>query len=531
MPLISVLLSAALLGSAASIFEAADAGFDLLVTSAGPATPRTCLRAPGLPAFVNGSYFVAGPARFELGDYHFQAIFDGYGKMNRFELQGGSICYTSAWMNTRIYEKSVKEGRPCASLLFEETKPSRPSCGMPMCNVLGPNDNNWVNVVPLDGEALLMTDSPQMLTMDPGSLQIAGAKPWADDHNSGMGQPMPSWMLGMHAAVMGSAHPLQIPGTQTWVEVLGEMPEGLGRNWVDVYTFDGSVSAPQRRVKIGSIQTPDTQYIHSFGVTPKHVVLTFDLQMKVNPLNFDTLLGAIQGDWQGIHAMDMSGRWQAFTAEPFFHVHTVNTFENDTGIVMDVGFFRELPFAKTPQLDIGLFVNKTARDANTVRGGVRRLHLHTVGPLTGTATHEDLVPPGRSVDFYQINPDYRGLPYCIYYAVEWWHDDVTFASMGILKHNICKGTRTYWSRSDVYPGEPFFVGGGGAAAAEDDGVVVFVALDGRNRGSLFVTLDGRTMDEVSVVGLPGGHIPFTAHGNFIPSRAVGHTVSPSDILV
>ena len=27
-------------------------------------------------------------------------------------------------------------------------------------------------------------------------------------------------------------------------------------------------------------------------------------------------------------------------------------------------------------------------------------------------------------------------PYCIYYAVEWWHDDKNYASMAILKHNV-----------------------------------------------------------------------------------------------
>mmetsp|Transcript_88753 Transcript_88753/g.274779 ORF Transcript_88753/g.274779 Transcript_88753/m.274779 type:complete len:367 (-) Transcript_88753:99-1199(-) len=346
-------------------------------------------------------------------------------------------------------------------------------------------------------------------------------KVWADDKPYPTG-PAPDWLLGWHAGSGGSAHPLKIPGTETWVEILDEMPMGLGNSWLDVYTFSGSASGPQRRTKIGSIQTSGDRYIHSFGVTPDHVVLTYNYKMQVNPLNFNILLGNIQGDWQGIHVMDYSGRWQAFATHPFFHVHTVNTFENASGIVMDVGFYKQLPFGKIPALDIGLFLNKTARDAGTARSGIRRLHLHTSGPARGTVTYEDLVPISRSLDFFQVNPAYQGRPYCIYYAVEWWHDDASYASMAVLKHDVCRGAKAYWSRADTYMGEPTFIGrhGGGAGAdgTEDDGVLVFVALDGRGRRSELVTLDARTLGEVSVVALPG-HIPFTAHGHFIPTGA------------
>ena len=87
--------------------------------------------------------------------------------------------------------------------------------------------------------------------------------------------------------------------------------------------------------------------------------------------------------------------------------------------------------------------------------------------------------------------------------------------MAILKHNICRGTRTYWARKDFYPSEPFFVPSGKADAAEDDGVVMFVALDGNRRASDYVLLDARTFEEKAVVHLHV-HIPFLAHGQFIP---------------
>uniref|UniRef100_A0A7S1LN72 Uncharacterized protein n=1 Tax=Alexandrium catenella TaxID=2925 RepID=A0A7S1LN72_ALECA len=513
-----ILLVGVLAVACAAAPDGADPGLELLVTSAGPATSRTCYPTRELPRFLKGTYLVAGPAKFEVGEYRYQAIFDGLGKMNRFEIEEGKVCYTSAWMETGTYQSAMREGRPGRGLLFEETQPPRPPCFTPLCNVRGPNDNNWVNVIPVgDDQVLLLTDSPQMLSMDLETLKISGRKVWSNDKGSALAPPSPEWLGGLHAAPTGSAHPLRIPGTRTWVDVIGEMPILLGHNWMDVYTFDGSQSGPQPRVKIGSIRTKDTQYIHSFGVTQNHVVLIFDLQMKVNPLHFDQVLGAIQGDTQGIHVMDFGGRWRSFETEPFFHVHTINTFENASGIVMDLGLYKELPFAKSPQLDMALFLNKTARDTNPVRSGVRRLHLHTSGWRSGSVTFEDLVPIARQVDFFRINPAYEGLPYCVYYATEWWHDDRSYASEAVLKHNVCTGEKQYWHREGTYVGEPMFVASGAEGAREDDGVVVFVALFGESRRSRFVTLDARSMALLESVELPG-HIPFTAHGHFIPAR-------------
>merc|ERR1719272_581884 len=87
--------------------------------------------------------------------------------------------------------------------------------------------------------------------------------------------------------------------------------------------------------------------------------------------------------------------------------------------------------------------------------------------------------------------------------------------MAVLKHNICNNTKTYWTKEHTYPGEPFFIATGNG---EDDGLLVFVALDGPRGASDFVILDAKTFKEVAVVQLPV-HIPFTAHGQFIPKAA------------
>lgn len=225
--------------------------------------------------------------------------------------------------------------------------------------------------------------------------------------------------------------------------------------------------------------------------------------------------------------MDLRGSVQVFNTEKFYHVHIANTYENATGVVMDLGVFTEIPFSDSPELTIAKFVNKTARDTQTSRGEFRRYHFHTAGPLNGSTTYQSLSVPGRQTDFFKINPHYNGRHYCYTYMSEWFHDDQSYASLAVLKQDLCKDTKTYWYRKNTYPGEATFIPRpGGASAPEDEGILVFPALDGIKRISLFVVLDAATLQELAVVELPQ-HIPFTAHGQFVPAagRAAASAVA------
>ena len=58
------------------------------------------------------------------------------------------------------------------------------------------------------------------------------------------------------------------------------------------------------------------------------------------------------------------------------------------------------------------------------------------------------------------------------------------------------------------------------ATQEDDGLImgliVFTAVDGMNKHAFLVTLDAKTMEQVSEVR-PYSHIPYPAHGAFYHS--------------
>jgi len=260
-------------------------------------------------------------------------------------------------------------------------------------------------------------------------------------------------------------------------------------------------------------------FMHSYGVTPNFVVMPLTLGTGYDPTCKSLgLLCLLVGQWQGIHVINNDGAVTVFDTDPFYHVHIVNAFENATGVTLDVGGYDQSPFTVSGALDIFLLLNKTTRDANPVRAVMRRVHMHLSGPLTGKATYQTFNKiPGSHTDFFKMNPKLIGLPYCYYYGTQWWHDGVNYANMAIMKHNLCTDTSTYWTATDHYVGEPFFIPNPDAVD-EDDGVVVFLALDGPNRRSKFVTIDAKTMQEVDGTEVHlSTHIPFTAHGNFLPN--------------
>eukprot|EP00930_Biecheleria_cincta_P024271 TRINITY_DN17381_c0_g1_i1.p1 TRINITY_DN17381_c0_g1~~TRINITY_DN17381_c0_g1_i1.p1 ORF type:complete len:528 (-),score=76.95 TRINITY_DN17381_c0_g1_i1:162-1745(-) len=515
----AALLGAVLLGIRSSSVEGiltGDAGWELLVKSVPDETPRTCYKTPGLPSWLQGTYLVGGPAKFELAEYKFHGIFDGFGMMNRFEFEDQQVCYTSVWLDTNYLRVSEEKQCP-VGILFEPTTPTQPM----ICSLEGGapgGDNNWVNTILVGGEALLLSDTSTMLRMDLQTLDQPGKKKWSNDQPNGQ----PDWIMGDHKATSGSAHPVQRPGTNTWISIVVEagLPM-MEHSYVAFYTYEGDINGAQPRKKLGmSAPLEYPPFLHSFGVTPNYVVLPVTLGLGKNPKCKDnTVLCGIRPIWQGIHVIDSSGSVTVFDTEPFAHVHIINSFENATGVTLDLGAYRNGtdPFSESPALDIAKFLSKKDRDTeNPTRSVVTRLHLHLSGPLQGKATFSDFHQiAGSTSDFFRINQRQIGLPYCFYYGTQWFHDGNTYANMAVVKHDVCTDTKTYWSSPNVYVGEPFMIPS--PSGAEDDGVVVFVALDGQHGHSMYVTLDAKTMRELNGtrVDLPS-HIPFTAHGDFFP---------------
>ena len=84
--------------------------------------------------------------------------------------------------------------------------------------------------------------------------------------------------------------------------------------------------------------------------------------------------------------------------------------------------------------------------------------------------------------------------------------------MALVKQDVCADDAKHWHRPGWFPSEPTFVPDA-PAGDEDAGLLVFVALNGRDKVSSLVVADAKTMDTVYELALPEA-IPFATHGQF-----------------
>jgi carotenoid cleavage dioxygenase-like enzyme len=498
--------------------EKPDPGWELLFQDSTQSVEMWCEAAPALPSYLHGSFYMSGPAQFSLGGYNFTCVLDAFGKINRFELSHGQICFSARMLQSKFYNDSMTLGRPAAGLLFTETVPPR-KCPFynPLCNVLAmvdSADNNFVNTLKLGKELTLLTDSTTFLDFDPRSLRVLGHRKFRQNDD-----------FDTFGGFLGSAHPLKAATGDRWVEIMMGT-SGLGQSYLNVYTLSDADGKGHKRRLLKRLPTKYLRYLHSFGLTEDYAVLPFNLRinmMMIMPPNPPSINGALSSDWEGIKVVNLNTDSQevlTFDTKPFYHVHIANTYQNETGIVFDVTTFDEPPFS-SPMVNINQVLNKTLRDGMTNVGRIKRLVLHLNGPKKGEVTVEQLSVEGRTTDFPTINSAYKGKAYCYFYANEWKHDDYSYAALAVVKYNVCNNNvREYWYRAGWYPSEPFFVADPNSDSEilypEDQGTLMFVALNGHSGVSHFITLDATTMREVINVELPV-RVPFTAHGEFFPS--------------
>jgi len=519
----------ALLGGIATVrshVSQEDIGYEKMWEDSPKNVEWDCWQQPKLPQWLSGSFILPSVAQFSMGGLEFQGVLDGYGKLHRFQLSDGQVCFRAQMMLTDFYNQSVKTGTVPPAMLFEETKPPRTNCHLPLCNIRGANDNTFVNTILIGGEYSTWTDSTIASALDPYTLSVQGGYAWSD--NLMMDHPG-------HLGALASAHPLRRQqGKGDWVSLQinpAMVPKvGLGA-YVDVLTI--SDSDPHKRKKLtSSKKLPAAPYFHSFGVTDDYVVLPY------TPMTFELFSGMENKPMIDAFAQThplattfraypfAGGEPLEFTApEPFTFNHIVNAYQNETAIVFDTNAFSDArlwitdgPARKPVQ------TNKTARDALRQRPGMQtiwRYALHLSGPNKGSVTSENL-GGGRITEFPKININFSGKKHCFYYAQEWFHNNREFASMAVLQHNVCKGTRKYWYRSSHFPSEPFFIPRPGSED-EDDGVVVFSVTDGLSGNSSFIVADGSTMETLVEQLLPV-RITFTTHGEWF-NGLVGKTKS------
>mmetsp|Transcript_70203 Transcript_70203/g.182813 ORF Transcript_70203/g.182813 Transcript_70203/m.182813 type:complete len:455 (-) Transcript_70203:86-1450(-) len=452
-----------------------------------------------------------------MGDRRFVGFLDCFGKLQKFEIDGDQVSATYRIMATGFYNESQKTNTIGPGLLFFETDPPRaPPWYNPIANMppFAPNDNTYVNTICIGDRMLALTDSYAMLVIDPKTLRVLGNNAWEDD-------------LQDLVCYTGSAHPLPDPRSVSgddWIDFIGN--SGLLSEEATLRIFKLGADSPQFRQSVAEVKMETPPYIHSFGLTESYVVL------PRMPVKFSAQSVAFAPMASAFKALDMTkdGAQNAFYIvplngsrgivktlpinQPIWYTHTVNTYENSSGVVIDLITTPKNPFAG--DLTLQTAKNKQKRDsAGFVRHNLVKRFLLPLDSDTPVTT-ELLSDADTHTDFPRVNPKYRSRKHCFYWAIEWFSDSRSYASMAVVKYDVCTGDRKrVWTRKDWYPSEVTMVPSDREGAAEDEGVLLFVALDGASDATSLVGLDASTMETVSEVG-PFPRIAFTTHGEFYP---------------
>jgi len=384
-------------------------------------------------------------------------------------------------------------------------------------NVMAPNDNTFVNTFKVGGKLLSLTDGPYPLELDPKTLDVKGVFKFHDS------------ITGVAPQLSGSAHPLPLPGTGEMVDFVGTDNLLTGNGSVYMYTIDDAT--PHTRKNLAAVPDGKPPYMHSFGLTDNYIVLPhMPVEFNIGALALSDSVADVFKDIpltkpdpnNGFHITDMkNGGKQIIKRLPadyrLYYTHTVNTFENASGVVIDLVTSPSNPFSQR-NLSLAFAMDKAQRDADPLARMTVRRFLVPVSE-DGEVSMEDLTPPDEAVDFTNMNYNFRGKKNCFFWGVNWLTDKKSYANMSILKRNTCGGPDLRWQRQYWYPSEPSFIAAPGPDAKEDDGFIVFTALDGNTKDTYLMFLDAKTMQVRSQVG-PFPRIGFTTHGEFYaPDKA------------
>jgi carotenoid cleavage dioxygenase-like enzyme len=383
--------------------------------------------------------------------------------------------------------------------------------------MLAPNDNTFVNTIRHGDRLLSVTDAPFILELDPKTMKVVGPFKFEDD-------------LQGKVCYTGSAHPLPHPVTGEWVDFVGNA--GILSEETTVRLYGLNAQDPHRRKSIADIVMDHPPYMHSFGITSKHIVLPrMPIKFDAKSVATKTMHSAFveldldsPGKENAFHVVPMDGSatrvYPLSVTDRLYYTHTVNTFENETGIVIDLCTLPANPFASNITVAAGK--DKATRDKNGVNVVRRFLLPHAEDEPVRVEAISDLQ---HATDFTKINPRRNGVKHCFFWGVQWYTDRKAYGSMAIVKYDTCGGSpKRQFYRPSWFPSEPTFIPSAEQNAAEDDGVVVFTALDGVRGETHLLVLDAATMELVSEAG-PFPRIGFTTHGEFYPSSPAAAATS------
>lgn len=443
-----------------------------------------------LPDWLSGSLIRNGPAKFEVDGERVDHWFDGLAMLHKFRFADGDVTYTNRFLRTDTFEEAIENGTLANQFATSGSYLERLRSFLDR-----PTDNANVHVASVGGEYVALTETPRRVRIDLETLAARGTLAYEDD------------LRGHHV----TAHPQH---DRRRDETVGYMTEFGRSNRYHVYRVPDD--RPER-IPLASFEVGRPAYLHSFALTPGYVVLV-EPPYVVNPLQFLLPGGGgfiDQFRWRperGTRCLVFDRASGEPVAAPrtaaFFFFHTVNAFESDGAVVVDLVAYDDAGIVQN------LFMaslGERPADVDTVEhssGGADGVLTRVRVPLDGSDVERTALHAG--IELPRVAPTARMRSYRYAYGQATGDD----RRAGLVKVDVGRGTARGWEEAASYAGEPVFVPAP-AEGPEDRGIVLTIVLDVETERSSLVVLDGETFTERARAPLPH-HVPFGFHGDFFP---------------
>jgi beta,beta-carotene 9',10'-dioxygenase len=472
-----------------------DLGIGSLTEEVGPVELPI---AGHLPDWLGGALLRTGPALFEVGASRYRHWFDGLAMLYRFGFRDGRVTYANRFLKSRGYKSALAKGRiACPEFA---TVPDTGLIGSVAALIRGqPSSNNCnVSVAVRNDGVFALTETPTPMAFDPETLGTLGARPFRD---SLRGQ-------------VTTAHPHTDARRGVQVNTLTR----FSRHSV-VHVVQQPLGAGPRRL-VATLPVDRPAYMHSFGMTDRHVVLV-EPPLRVNPLALRFSLKPFIANYrwhrdQGtrFHLVDRGdGHVVTLEGEPCFPFHQANAFDDGDAVVIDLCAYPDASIIDELMLD------RLRAPASPWLSSSRLVRCRL--PKAGGAVRTETIVPAP-VDLPRINDGaVAGRRYS-----SLWAASATGASSGffdrILRIDVERGSSAaQWRQQGAFVGEPVFVPCPGADG-EAEGLVLSIVLDVPTGRSLLLVLDGETLEERARADLPHV-IPFHFHGRHVTDAPLADT--------
>lgn len=423
-----------------------------------------------IPAWLRGRLMRVGPGLLELGAYRAAHWFDGLGMVYRLDIGEGRVSFGQRLLETRALAaaRTGKMGLATVGGQIERSLLRRIFEPLPPMT-----DNTNVNIVPTPDGWLAMTETPHQYLVDGESLRITSPVHYRDD-------------LGTRATTM-LAHPV-------WDDRLHQLVNVATRYGLrtEIVAYRHALGE-RRRIPIGRFTLPHPTWFHSFGLTPKKVIIVAP-PMLANPWEmvwsnggFIDLFHYRPDHPTKVFVIDRrTGHVTTHETDPFFFFHIVQAFDDGDGVVMDLCAYKDASFlmaARTENIAAGWRADTS----------LQRLRIST------RVTREKLDP--GPLELPAVDPRSG-------------HRVVFGATLESIRHgslrrlDLDSGRSRTFTRDDVVYGEPLFVAG-----PDDEGVILAVGHDLRRGTAELAVLDASGLDPLATARLPIP-IPLGIHGTF-----------------